>query len=468
MTTDGAEDAVARALARLARVPGQAAVAARWQAEWAALQVPPEPRIVVTGDAKAGRSTLLNHILGRPLLRTAVRACTPVPVTVFADGWRLTEVPPGVAADPGDGRVLVVDLRQPLPRRSRVVADGGGPSVVVLTKADRARADAVLSHDVEAELVEAVQEAERRARRRCAGPLVDVVVCDARDAQAVPEVVWPRVRDALSSEVVRRAVARREAVRRRWRAAVEAALAVETGRHWPPELPVAPAARRVAQAALTAAMATLALDRDAWLAGVSVVESHAALEQRLDGVSDALLALLRAATDRAADAGGRAWAQEVNTLRAGVDAAWLHHTGVAPHGDGPPVRPPTAARDFGGQRHASDGAAKVRAAGSGLLPGLARLRRVSVRRGSVADTWRAVTAELETDLGAALWDDVSRWEAALRTAAADHVAWREAQGRDALLAAARARSEALVEVARVRAVLRGDPVDVESPSARRL
>jgi len=438
---------VPEVLAALACVPVLSEHARGWQQAWTRLQKPPAPRVVWTGDAKAGRSTLLNAVLGRPLLHVAVRPCTPVAVTVFAGGWRLTEVPPQVPHEPADGRVLVVDVRQPLPRRARVVSDGGGPTVLVLTKLDRARADAVLSSDVEAELDEAVDEAVRRARRRCTGPLVDVVRCDAREAEAVRDQLWPRIQAGLAG-ARERAALRGRAQRHHWLTQVVASVTPPEPMSWPPSVAVDGLARGIAQAAVTSALAGLALDRDAWLATLQPVQTHSALEGCLDRLEAVLRTALRSAMARAEDAVGRAWDAAVAGVRRELDAAWTDQVGVPASGSGPPARSPHVAPAFGVERLAAAHAARIRVAATGPVGALARLRRVSVRTEAAAAAWRTSLVEMETDLGAALWDGVVRWADALEAVCGDHGAWRESKD------AAQRRTAEQRQVARRRALAR--------------
>ena len=171
------------------------------------------PTVVLTGDAKAGRSTLLNAILGQVRLRTAVRAATPVAVGVVARGVRWVEVPPGRTRPTCDGRVVVADVRQPLPRQVRLAGDPTAPTALVLTKLDRALEDAVLSDDPAAEVAQAVQVARRRAQERCAGPLQAWVTCDPRDGGEVHTRVLPALHPVIDAARARAAQRRALAAR---------------------------------------------------------------------------------------------------------------------------------------------------------------------------------------------------------------------------------------------------------------
>ena len=419
-------------LAALCTLPGWASRARTWTHTWRRLQAPAVPHIVLTGDPKAGRSTLLNAILGRSLLRTAVRRSTRVPVTVFADGWRLTEVPPGHPHPAVDGRILVVDVRQPLPRRARVVADDGGPTVLVLTKSDRALEDAVLSPDPHAELAEATAVAERRARERCAGPLAAVVPTDPRHPSAE---LWPQLQAALAP-ARERAEARKAVDRQRFITLLHAALEPPTTSAWPPAPLVDVQSRAVAQAGITAAMSALALDRDAWVVGLTP-SSHAVLEQRLASVSDALLALVRGALARADAARADAWTTATHHIHHALTTAWSAHTHTPLPCALPVPAQPAAAPDFGAARLAREHAEAIRLAASGRVPGLARLRRLDRRIADVVAAWHTACDALQTDLGAALWDDAPRLHAALLAAHADHLALLEAAGAASLLVATR-------------------------------
>jgi len=420
------------------------------------------PEILVTGDLKAGRSTLLNALVGEPRLRTAVRTCTQVPVSVWAHGAWWTELPPSKAAGrrPGDGRVVVVDVRQPLPRAVQL-AGCAGPTVVVCTKADRALEDAVLSDDPEGELDLARRVASRRASERL-GALEAWIDCDPRDRADVEARVWPALREALKPAwdgvSQRRTAARAQS----WSALVERLRGPERP-PVPDSVDVGELTVALCRAELGVCMTTLEADLAAVEVRLSTVDSHVAL----DALVDELPALLAAAVlqcTRAVTAHRRArWADSLARVAERVDGAWQAHLGL----DGAvrtAVRSSAAAPGFGAELPV--GRWKVAAAGlEGTVGGFLgrasrRLRAVSRRRADLLDGWRALASELVQVVGDAAWQERWRVESALADVAADQLAWMAVVAQDAERQAvllARARGEVAGCLHRLGASIWGAP-----------
>ena len=442
---DASLERAARLLEALRAIPGRSEQCAVWSTRLAQRQQPAAPRIVLTGDPKAGRSTLLNALLARPLLRTAVRACTTVPTTVFACGARFTEVPPGTTGSAGDARILVVDVRQPLPRALRLVPADGGPTVLLLTKVDRARADADLSSDPDAEVEEALDVARRRAEARTEGALAAVLVCDPRDSRAVRQTVWPALRRALAPAWTQ-AEARCLVEDQRFVAALARTLRPPEPMDWPPQIPVTSAASDILQAGVAVAMASAAADEAAWRARVRQVDAHDELDQLVTRIPEALVDIGDRAVERATHACVEAlhhWAETFGHTLA-TAAPWA----AVP--DGAAVPMPTVSLGVAGGALARVQAEHVQAAAPLPLWGMVRLRRVDARKEALDAAWISALADVQLDLGAALRDCLATVEDTVRAAGLGCIAAAEERGRVARAAESRRRTAQQVALWRAR------------------
>lgn len=460
-TPDAPLERAARLLEALRAVPGWAEQCAVWSTRLAQRQQPAAPRIVLTGDPKAGRSTLLNALLARPILRTAVRACTTVPTTVFACGARFTEVPPGTIGSPGDARILVVDVRQPLPRALRLVPADGGPTVLLLTKVDRAREDADLSSDPEAEVKEALDVARRRADARTEGGLAAVLVCDPRDARAVRQTVWPALRRALAPAWTQ-AEARRLVEDQRFVAALARSLRPPEPMDWPPQIPVTSAARDILQAGVAVAMASVSADESAWRARVRQVDVHDELDHLVARIPEALDDIGDRAVERATHACVQAlqnWAEAFGKVLVAA-APWVAEDDLV-------VPVPAVSLGVAGGALARGQAERVQAAAPLPLLGMVRLRRVDSRRMALDAAWSDALADVQIDLGAALRDCVTVVEDVVRVVGLACIAAAEARGRVGRAAEARRRTAQQVALLRAREWLLGEEHPGQSAHAPR-
>lgn len=391
------------------------------------------PEVVVTGDLKAGRSTLLNGLLGHPVLSTAVRTCTPVPTSVFARGAWWTEVPPSKVDGRrrGDGRVVVVDVRQPLPRAVRLAACDG-PTVVVCTKADRALEDAVLSTDPEDELRLARRVARRRVAERV-GEVAAWIDCDPRDCADLEARVVPVLKMALAPAFLASVDRRAKAGDRVWLRWVDGRLGAERA-PLPDAVDVGLLAVELCRTELVICLATLEADLGAVDVRLGACDSHDALDS-LAGAVPTLLAEAVLQATRAVTAHRQAhWAGSVITVASRVMGAWRAHVGLPANGGSTDVvksaQPPGFGADLPVRRWRSE-AAQLEAHGL-LSRATRRLRSIERRRADLQGGWRALSAELVQVVGDAAWQERWRVEAALADVAADRMALMDVSAADAL------------------------------------
>ena len=399
------------------------------------------PEVVLTGDLKAGRSTLLNSLRGKEVLKTAVRTCTRQPVSVWTRGLWWTEVPPGQAAGRrrGDGRVVLVDVRQPLPRAVQLAACDG-PTVVVCTKADRALEDAVLSEDPAGELVLARRVARRRVAERV-GEVAAWIDCDPRDVDAVAAEVWPALQAALSGAWPAVRDRRQQARAGNWQALV-------TRVHGPsrPPLPerveVSELAVELCRAELSVCLLALEADLSAVDIRISAAADHAALDALTALLPKLLAAAVLQATRAVTEHRRSRWPGSVARVAERVTAAWCAHLGLpvaasasSDSGAGPDAQGLESqglgelgfgAPGFGAElpvRQWKAQAAGLESTVGGVWGRAARrLRAVGRRRDELLAGWRALAAELVQVMGDAAWQERWRVEAVLSDVAADQMA----------------------------------------------